>query len=76
MHDSDAWSRTVADAVLFAGAWPSNAPRDVRLDTRLGDWRVAALLLGVELGMQFHVVDLDGTGWTEAAVGWAVVVSR
>jgi hypothetical protein len=73
-HTDDAWSATVANAVLGSGAWPSPAPGELRLDTVSGDPLVAPLLLTLEPDMTFDVVDDGGTVYRQAVVGWDVEV--
>jgi hypothetical protein len=73
-HTADAWSATLAQAVLGAGAWPSPAPGQVLLDTATGDPLVPVLLLSLEPDMTFDVVDDAGTTYRQAVVGWDVEV--
>jgi hypothetical protein len=73
-HTADAWSATLAEAILGGGAWPSPAPGQVLLDTLTGDPLVPVLLLTLEPDMTFDVVDDAGTVWREAVVGWDVQV--
>jgi len=73
-HTADAWSTTLAEAVLGQGAWPSAAPGQVLLDSITQDVRVPALLLALEPDMTFDVVDDGGTVWREAVTGWDVQV--
>ena len=72
----DAWSATVAEAVLGAGAWPSPAPGQALLDSITGNPLVAPLLLTLEPDMTFDVVDDAGTVWREAVIGWDVQVAN
>jgi hypothetical protein len=74
-HVDDAWSTTVAQAVLTTGAYPSPAPGELALDTVTGDDRIPALLLSVEPDMVFDVVDDGGRTYTQAVVGWDMAVS-
>jgi hypothetical protein len=73
-HVADAWSTTLAEAVLGAGAWPSPAPGQVLLDSITGDPLVPVLLLTLEPDMTFDVVDDGGTATRQAAIGWDVQV--
>jgi hypothetical protein len=73
-HVPDAWSTTIAEAVLGAGAWPSPAPGLVQLDAVTGNPAVPVLLLSLEPDMTFDVVDDAGTTYREAVVGWDVQV--
>lgn len=75
-HNSDAWSTTLATAILGGGAWPSAAPGAALLDSRDGDERVAHLLLSLEPDMTFDLVDDAGRVWRQAVVGWEVTVSH
>jgi hypothetical protein len=75
-HTDDAWSATVAQAVLGGGAWPSAAPGQVLLDSVTGDPLVPTLLLTLEPDMTFDVVDDGGTTYRQAVVGWDVQVSH
>lgn len=74
-HNNDAWSATVAQMTLGAGAWPSAAPGVIALDSVTDDDRVPVLLLTIEPDMTFDVVDDGGRVWREAVVGWNVTVS-
>jgi hypothetical protein len=73
-HTADAWSTTLAEAVLGAGAWPSPAPGQVLLDSISDDPLVPVLLLTLEPDMTFDVVDDAGTVYRQAAIGWDVQV--
>lgn len=73
-HVADAWSATLANAVLGSGAWPSPAPGQVLLDAITGDLAVGPLLLSLEPDMTFDVVDDAGTSYRQAVVGWDVQV--
>jgi hypothetical protein len=75
-HQDDVWSTTVANAVLASSSWPSRAPREAVLTSRLGDPDVPPLLLSLEPDMTFDVEDTSGTWWREACIGWTVNVSR
>lgn len=71
-HRDDTWSPVVAQAVMGTGAWPSRAPGELLLDADVADVRVPVLLLSVEPSQTYDVVDLAGTVWREAVVGWDV----
>jgi hypothetical protein len=73
-HVADAWSATVAQAVLGDGAWPSAAPGQVLLDSVTGDVLVPVLLLTLEPDMTFDVVDDGGTSYRQSVTGWDVSV--
>jgi hypothetical protein len=75
-HVDDAWSGTLAAAILGAGAWPSPAPGAVLLDSITEDPAVPALLLSIEPDRAFDVVDDDGTTYRQAVVGWDVQVTH
>jgi hypothetical protein len=75
-HQSDAWSGTVANAILASSAWPSHAPREAELTSRLDDERVPPLLLGIEPDATFEVQDTSGQIWSEGCVGWRIVVGH
>lgn len=75
-HQDDVWSTTVANAVLAASAWPSRAPREAVLSSRLGDPKIPSLLLSLEPDMTFDVEDTSGAFWREECVGWKVTVGR
>lgn len=74
-HADDAWSRSIAEVVLGDGAWPTSAPAEVQLDSRVTtDLAVPALLLGLEPEHTFTVEDplnRDAT-WRMAPIGWDV----
>ena len=74
IHQDDAWSTTVAGAVLLDGAWPMMHPQIAALDIRF-DTRVADLLLGVEIGQVLLVHD-SGQLFQCAVVGWTVDITR
>ncbi|MGY4645884.1 hypothetical protein [Cellulomonas sp. URHB0016] len=74
LHTSDAWSTTIAEAVLGQGAWPSPAPGQALLDTISEDPRVPAVLLGIEPDRTFDVVDDAGSIYRQAVTGWDVEV--
>lgn len=76
LHIDDAWSATVANAVLGGGAWPSPAPGQVLLDAISGDPLVAPILLTLEPDMTFDVVDDGGSTYRQAVVGWDVQVKH
>lgn len=79
LHRDDEWSGTLADAVIADGAWPTTAPTEVTLDTRVtADVRVAGVLLGVEPEDVFTVCDpiVPATEWRTVATGWDVNLSR
>jgi hypothetical protein len=73
-HTEDAWSTTIAEAVLASGSWPSAAPGQALLDTASGDDLVPPLLLALEPDMTFDVVDDGGAVYREAVVGWDVEI--
>ena len=75
LHLSDAWSTTVAQTILLSCAWPSDAPRRVELDCRLGDARVPGLLLALEPIHAFTLTDGTST-WRVGPVGWAIDIDR
>lgn len=75
IHTDDAWSTTVAEAILSSSAWPSAAPASADLSSRLGDPAVPTLLLSLEPNMALKVSD-DTTVWLCAPIGWEVAVSR
>jgi hypothetical protein len=74
IHDTDAWSATLAGAVLLDGAWPGLHPQVATLDQRM-DARVADLLLGAEIGQVVNVVD-SGQTFECAVVGYNVDITR
>lgn len=74
LHTADAWSTTLAEAVLGQGAWPSPAPGQALLDTATGDPRVATLMLNVEPDHTFDVVDDGGSVYRQAVTGWDVEI--
>jgi hypothetical protein len=76
LHRDDAWSATIAQAVLGAGAWPSPAPGELLLDTITEDPRVGPVLLTLEPDMTFDVVDDAGSTWRQAIVGWDVQLTH
>lgn len=71
-HVADAWSTTVAEAVLASGTSPSLAPGQAVLDSITGDPMVAPLLLSLEPDQSFDVVDDAGTVYRQAVIGWDV----
>ena len=78
-HEDDDWSVTIADAVIADGAWPSTAPIEAVLDTRVTtDIRVAECLLDLEPEHAFTVMDpLDpATQWRMRVDGWRVQLSK
>lgn len=75
-HVADAWSDTIAQAVLGSGSWPSPAPGRVLLNSSTGDPRVPAVLLALEPDQTFDVVDDGGTVYRQAVVGWDVQVTN
>lgn len=75
-HTDDAWSQTLAEAVLGSGAWPSAAPGQALLDTVTDDPLVGPLLLTLEPDMTLDVVDDAGTLYRESVVGWDVQVTH
>lgn len=76
LHLDDAWSVTVAQAVLSASAWTSTAPRSAVLDSRTGDPDIPALLLALEPSYVFDVTDPAGTIWRMGCVGWDVTITH
>lgn len=76
IHWDDAWSTTLANAMLMGGAWPSNAPSKIVLSSRLGDLRAAQLLLGLDFDHMLQVADQTGQVWNMAPAGWSVNVNR
>jgi hypothetical protein len=74
IHTADAWSTTVANAILAAGSWPSMAPRDVVLNSRVS-LDAVPLLFGLEPSHTFDVEDPHGQVWREGVSGWDVTVS-
>ena len=74
-HTDDAWSTTLAQALVVGGAWPSPAPGQALLDSVTGDELVPVILLTLEPDMTFDVVDDGGRTYREAVVGWDVQVS-
>jgi len=75
-HQSDAWSTTVANAILASSAWPSRAPSEAVLSSVVGDVNAAALLLTLEPEMTFDVEDTAGELWREGCIGWHVTAGR
>ena len=75
VHTSDAYSTTIAQAVLTSGAWPSFAPEAVELTSR-ATTDAGLLLLALEPDLSIQVQDLDGTVWTCQPTGWTVQVDR
>ena len=74
IHTDDAWTTTVAEAILMASAWPSTGPASVELSSR-ADPAASALLLGLEPNLS--VVVSDGVGvWECEPAGWSVTVTR
>jgi hypothetical protein len=74
IHTDDAWTTTVAEAILMASAWPSTAPASVDLSSR-ADRAASALLLGLEPNLS--VLVSDGVGvWECEPSGWSVTVTR
>ena len=74
INADDAWSATVAGAVLLDGAWPVMHPQIADLDIRF-DIRVADLLLATEIGDVLLVHD-SGQLFQCAVVGWSVDITR
>lgn len=70
------WATVVANAVLASSAWPTAAPHEVTLDSRLGDARVPCALLALEPNHSFDVLDVAGKAWRSSTVGWDVEVGR
>lgn len=75
IHTDDAWSTTVASAILLVGAFPTTCPDTATLDTR-ADIGAGPLLLGLEPNVSITVEDLDGGVWQCEPAGWSVTVSR
>lgn len=71
IHQSDAWSRVVAEAILTSSAWPSNSPRYMTLDSR-ADQAAAALLLTLEPSRMVLIKGWRGKNWACEPVGWDV----
>ena len=74
IHIDDTWSPTVANAILASSAWPSTAPAQVDLSSRV-DLASSALLLGLEPSLSVSVTDGVGT-WECEPAGWSVTISR
>lgn len=74
IQQDDAWSATVAGAVLLDGAWPAMHPQMAQLDIRF-DIRVADLLLRTEIGDVVLVHDSSQL-FQCAVVGWLVDITR
>ena len=74
LHVDDAWSTTVAEAILMASAWPSTAPESAELSSR-ADPKATVLLLGLEPSLSVQVTDGVGT-WLCEPSGWDVEISR
>lgn len=74
INQDDAWSATLAGAVLLDGAWPAMHPQIADLDIRF-DTRVADLLLSAEVGDVIMVHD-SGQTFQCAVVGWTVDMTR
>ena len=70
----DAWSLTVAEAVLVSAAWPTSAPETVHLDSR-ADRASSALLLALEPSLSIAVDDGSAV-WLCEPAGWSVTVRR
>ena len=68
------WATVVANAVLMSSAWPSAAPREITLDSRLRNPTVPMLLLALEPNHTFDVVDTRGRIWRESTLGWDVEI--
>jgi len=75
-HTNNAWSTTLAQALIVAGAWPSPAPGQALLDSDTGDELVPTILLTLEPDMTFDVIDDGGRAYREAVIGWDVQVSH
>jgi hypothetical protein len=71
----DTWTPKVANAVLAAGAWPSSAPLDVALSSRLRDIRASQLLLGLDFDQRIRVSDRSQV-WNMSPIGFDVEISR
>ena len=74
IHVNDAWSTTVAQAVLMGGAWPSTSPASVDLSSR-ADPAASALLLSLEPSLSIDVTDGINT-WQCEPAGWQVTITR
>ena len=74
INQDDAWSASVAGAVLMDGAWPALHPQQADLDIRF-DLRVSDLLLGTEIGDVVLVHD-SGQLFQCAVIGWNVDITR
>jgi hypothetical protein len=74
LHTDDAWSTTVAEAVLMSSAWPSTAPDLVELSSQ-ADLASSALLLGLEPSLSVQVTE-DGTVWLCEPSGWEIDITR
>lgn len=73
----DSWSGTVADVLIADGAWPSNGPTSVDLDTRVHNQPtdIAAVLLDLEPEHVFSVEAVfSSTRWRMLTQGWDVEV--
>ena len=75
VHTTDAYSTTIAQAVLTSGAWPAFAPQSVQITSRAAA-AAGPLLLALEPDLSLLVEDLDGTRWTCQPTGWSVQVGR
>ena len=73
IHNDDAWSTTVAQAVLMSSAWPSTAPASVDLSSR-ADLASSALLLTLEPAQSVVVTDGVGT-WECEPAGWSLSIT-
>lgn len=74
LHVDDAWSSTVAEALLLSSAWPSTAPESVELSS-VADGGATALLLGLEPSLSVEVYE-DGVRWLCEPSGWAIDIRR
>ena len=70
VHTTDAYSTTIAQAVLTSGAWPAFAPQSVEITSRAAA-AAGPLLRALEPDLTLLVEDLDGDPrWTCQPTGW------
>ena len=74
LHVDDAWSTTVAQAVLMSAAWPSTSPDLVELSSR-ADLGASALMLGLEPSISVQVAEDDAV-WLCEPSGWDIDLTR
>ena len=72
IHNADAWSTAVAEAVLMSSAWPSSAPASVDLSSR-ADPGASALLLALEPSLSIRVDD-GRQSWECEPAGWDLTI--